>query len=177
MDRRRTGGRSRRAQEWPLRVLTPDVSAGGIEQALPEGPYGECVYDGHNDVVDQQVVNLEFASGSTASFTAAAFTPMECRKTRIFGSLGQLEGDGTTLVLHDFLTGRSEEVPFGVEGGASAAEGHGGADQELIRSFVATLAHGDRDPTGSDAAASLATHRIVWAAEQARHSGAVVSLG
>jgi hypothetical protein len=63
-------------------------------------------------VVDQQVANFEFASGVTgigsflssglltqsASLSVIAFTEEVCvRKTRIFGTLGQIEGDGASV--------------------------------------------------------------------------------
>ena len=87
---------------WPSRS-----TATSITQALREGPYGRCVYDCDNDVVDHQVVNLEYTGGVTASLTMTAFTPMGFRRTRIFGTRGTLEGDGYTVDVFDFLTGRT----------------------------------------------------------------------
>jgi predicted dehydrogenase len=45
-------------EEWPLTVLTEDVSEAGVLAALRDGPYGRCVYTGGNDVVDHQVVHI-----------------------------------------------------------------------------------------------------------------------
>ncbi len=53
-------------------------------------------------MVDSQVVNLEFVDGATASLSVVAFTEEICvRKTRLFGTLGQIEGDGTKVVKNE----------------------------------------------------------------------------
>ncbi|HEU5014978.1 MAG TPA: Gfo/Idh/MocA family oxidoreductase, partial [Roseiflexaceae bacterium] len=71
-------------RRWPLEVLTPDISEEGVLAALRDGPYGRCVYACDNDVVDHQVVNMNFVDGSTASFTMTAFTKQRNRETRLF---------------------------------------------------------------------------------------------
>ena len=47
-----------------------------------------CVYNCDNDVVDHQMVNMEFSSGATVNFTMNAFTSDMCRETRICGTMG-----------------------------------------------------------------------------------------
>lgn len=71
-----------------LRVLTPEPDQTTLRAALRDRPYGRCVYRCDNNVVDHQVVNMQFAGGRTASFTMTAFTRHEDRHTRIFGSRG-----------------------------------------------------------------------------------------
>ncbi|GAA0331266.1 Gfo/Idh/MocA family oxidoreductase [Actinoallomurus spadix] len=161
---------------WPLSALTFDTSPEGVRAALRDGPYGRCVYTCDNDVVDQQVVTIEYEGGVTASFTATAFTPMGFRKTRIFGSHGFIEGDGVRLTVEDFVTGGREVVETDDGEEVSLAGDHGGADQALADAFVAALAAGDPSLLLSDARTSLASHRLVWAAERARRTGTVVSL-
>lgn len=164
-------------ERWPLGVLTDDVTPDGVRKALEEGPYGTCVYSGHNDVVDHQVVNLEFTGGVTASFTMTAFSALDFRKTRIFGTQGSIEGDGRRIVVHDFLTDSQETITFDTTtGSASAADGHGGADTELVRAFLAALSTGDHRLVTSGPHESFESHRIVWAAERARRGGTVVTL-
>ena len=148
--------------------------------ALRTGPYGRCVYAGDNDVVDHQVVNMEFPSGATCSFTMSAFTPMEHRRTRLMGTHGFIDGDGHTLRVVDFRTGEDRTVDAVEEGGASAGpsveDGHGGGDEALTEAFLTAVSTGDTSTLRSDAAESLATHRVVWAAERARVTGTVVRL-
>lgn len=164
------------ARVWPLSILADPVTEESITAALRDGPYGRCVYDCDNDVVDHQVVAIEYEGGVTASLTMTAFTPMEFRKTRIFGSRGMLEGDGYTVRVVDFLTGSTTVTSIVDPQDAEAGEGHLGADSALTRSFLAAVA--DRDPTRilTSPADSLHTHQIVWAAERARRRGTVETL-
>lgn len=162
-------------ERWPLSVLSPDVSRAGMMEALASGPYGQCVFNGVNDVADHQVVGLEFDDGATASLTVSAFTPLDFRKTRVMGTEGMVTGDGRWLTIDDFRTASQEQLDLSGTGGASAADGHGGADSELVRSFLTAL-RGERTATSSSAHASFASHQIVWAAEQARKEARVVSV-
>ncbi|WP_336203918.1 Gfo/Idh/MocA family protein [Nonomuraea sp. LPB2021202275-12-8] len=168
------------AQEfWPLGAVTSDATAEGVTHALETGPYGRCVYDCDNDVVDQQVVMLEFRRGATASFTMTAFTPLEHRKTRIFGSHGFAEGDGRTIRVVDFAPGApgaEETIDTATSAGASLADGHGGGDLGLTLAFLDAVEAGDQAPLGADAAAALAGHLVVWAAERARETRTVLAL-
>jgi predicted dehydrogenase len=161
--------------QWPLTVLTHDPSEAGVLAALREGPYGRCVYNGDNDVVDHQVVDLEFPGGATASFTMSAFTRLEDRKTRIFGTRGLIEGDGVRLRVTDFLTDTDEEIDTGSSECTPTGD-HGGGDPALVAAFLQAVRTGDRSHVLTDATASLASHLVVWAAEQARHNKTVVDL-
>ncbi|MEV4736725.1 MULTISPECIES: Gfo/Idh/MocA family protein [unclassified Microbacterium] len=163
-------------ERWPLSVLTVDVTAGGVDRALREGPYGRCVFDGQNDVVDHQVVNIEYEGGVTASFTLTAFTELDFRKTRLFGTTGCIEGDGRTLRVHDFVRDEKYEITPGSSGNASAADGHGGADDALVRAFLDAVRTGDHSNLLSGPDESLDTHRIVWLAEESRARGSVVEV-
>lgn len=55
--------------------------------------YGKCVYKLDNNVVDHQVVNMQFVGGATASFTMTAFSNETHRSIKIHGSKGEIEGD------------------------------------------------------------------------------------
>ncbi|NUR84469.1 MAG: gfo/Idh/MocA family oxidoreductase, partial [Nonomuraea sp.] len=114
--------------------------------------------------------------GATVSFTMTAFTPLEHRKTRVFGSHGMAEGDGRTVRVVDFRDGSEEILDSRTSTGASAADGHGGGDGGLTAAFVDAVANRDQGRLGVDAAGALAGHLVVWAAERARESGTVVPL-
>ncbi|AXG76949.1 Gfo/Idh/MocA family protein [Streptomyces paludis] len=161
---------------WPLSAVTEEHTEPAVLDALRTGPYGRCVYAGDNDVVDHQVVTMEFPSGASCSFTMSAFTPMEHRRTRLMGTHGFIDGDGSTLRVVDFRTGEERTVAADPGAGPSAGDGHGGGDEALTEAFLTAVATGDASVLRSDAAESLATHRVVWAAEEARVSGTVVRL-
>ncbi|MEU0569608.1 Gfo/Idh/MocA family oxidoreductase [Nonomuraea sp. NPDC005983] len=161
---------------WPLSVLTDDLSEQGVLDALRTGLYGRCVYACDNDVVDHQVVNMEFESGATAAFTMTAFTPAAHRQTRVFGTRGSIDGDGERLVVHDFVTGRSETVDTRATGDATASGGHGGGDEGLVDAFLSAVTTRDRSPILSSPSESLHSHLIAWAAERSRLNGETVTL-
>lgn len=160
---------------WPVNVLTPTPTEASVLAALREGPYGRCVYRSDNDVVDHQVVSMQFPGGRTASFTMMAFTKMAHRKTEIFGTHGQLTGDGRYIHLYDFLTDATTTIDTEAAGG-SALAGHGGGDFGLMDAFVRAVAEEDPDQILSGPDETLASHLLVFAAEAARKSGTVVRL-
>jgi len=161
---------------WPLNVVAPVVTAANLEDGLRHGPYGRCVYECDNDVVDHQVVNLLFEGNRTASFTMTAFTATGHRQTRIFGTRGMLEGDGVQIRQTDFLTNQVTTIDTNTNSDGSQLSGHGGGDQGLMDNFVSAVA--EEDPTqiltGPDE--TLESHQIVFAAEQARLENRVVEL-
>jgi predicted dehydrogenase len=158
--------------EWPLAAVTPSRDRESVLRALRDGPYGRCVYNCDNDVVDNQVVAMQYASGLTATFTMTAFTPMQRRQTRLFGSHGSVDGDGRFLRVTDFRNGEAEMIDTGDPGEA----GHDGGDGGLVDALLTAVADNDPARLSSTMAASLASHRVVWAAERARLTGTVVRL-
>jgi predicted dehydrogenase len=161
---------------WPVSVITDTITEAGVAAALRDGPYGRCVYACDNDVVDHQVVAMEFGGGVTATFTMTAFTPHLDRRTQVFGTRGYLDGTGETVSVHDFVTGdtTTHEVP---SAGQDAAAGHGGGDAGLLDAFTTAVATGDASHILSGPAESLESHLAVFAAERARLTGTVQPVG
>lgn len=59
--------------QWSKHLVDADVlDIENVTDALRTGPYGQCVYHAGNDVVDHQVVNVEYEGGVTASMTMSA---------------------------------------------------------------------------------------------------------
>lgn len=160
---------------WPLGAVTDQATEESVLAALRDGPYGRCVYACDNDVADQQIVNIEYEGGVTAGLTVVAFSALGHRKTRIFGTRGSIECDGRTIAVCDFVTGHCEQIEVAALG-ASAADGHGGGDEGIVSAFVDALVQGDPTRILSSARDSLASHRVVWAAERSRTTGRTITL-
>lgn len=168
-------GRQQRGElGWPLDVLTPDLSEAGVRKALREGPYGRCVYECDNDVVDHQVVNIEYAGGTTAAFTMTAFNEGGGRRTTVFGTRGELRGDGENITHFDFLRDTTATIDTRLD--PAGLGGHGGGDYGLMDGFIAAVAERNPARVLSGPQESLETHLTVFAAEQARREGRVVQV-
>lgn len=168
------GGMLSRGQHgWPLDVILDEYTPAALDEALRAGPYGRCVYACDNDVVDHQVVAMEFPGGITATFTMTAFNQGGGRRTRIFGTGGELSGDGETVRVFDFMTGQTQVITPEQMGAMSAAGGHGGGDAGLMDAFTEAVALGSPGPIKSGPGESLASHLAVFAAERARLNGTV----
>lgn len=144
--------------------------------ALKTGSYGLCVYESDNDVVDNQVVNLEFSTGATVSFTMIAHTSLICdRQTRLHFTHGEIVGDmsGPSIMVTDFRPSpaTTTRIRPAQEGG-----GHGGGDLGLISSFVRAVNEGKQELVGTTIEEVMESHLCVFAAEMSRKEGKVVDV-
>lgn len=170
---------------WPVDVLTPVPTLATVTEALEKGPYGRCVYECDNDVVDHQVVNILFGGDKTAVFTMTAFNQAGHRQTRIFGTRGEIYGDGEKIHIFDFLTDQTRVIDTEAtsadaggarNGGGQVLGGHGGGDYGLMDHFVQAVSENNPGLILSGPDESLETHRMVFAAERARRENCVSNL-
>ena len=159
---------------WPINVITTDYTQDGVLEALRNGPYGRCVYECDNDVVDHQVVNLLYDNGVTASFTMIGPCETRDRETIVFGTRGELRGNGKQIVHYDYLSNETKEIITNLPDGSSG--GHGGGDYGLMGRFVQAVANRDPGYILSGPMESLETHLTVFAAERARREKTVVQV-
>ena len=147
-----------------------------VYEALKRGPYGKCVYACDNDVVDHQVVNLEFDGGCTVSFTMSAFNEGG-RFTRIFGTKAEAYADieAGTIDIYSFKTKEHKLIELNKIGG-TIFEGHNGGDTGIIIDVLKYF----RDEEPSKSICSLRTsylnHLICFAAEKSRHNDTIIDL-
>lgn len=161
--------------DWPVNILTFDTTEAGVTEALRTGPYGRCVYECDNDVVDNQVVNMLFEGNKTASFTMTAFTLAGHRRTCIFGTRGEIYGNGSEIHVTDFVSDETTTVDT-TKSDSSILGGHGGGDHGLMSAFIEAVATNDPSLLLSGPDETLESHLMVFAAEEARQENVVVDL-
>lgn len=200
---------------WPADVVVPDIEdlldEGGLEaarnglnrrlaedytqemsvQEIEARPwYGRCVYEGDNDVCDDQVVYITWdpdtdsgATAKRATFHMTAFTDGVCTKnTRIFGTKGEIQTDGRLIVVKNFVTGETQEIRPPLSAG-----GHNGGDFGLVRQFVLaidavkngrmSLDEAQVGFIGCTAQDIIVSHAMVFAAEEAGKTNSSVDWG
>lgn len=163
-------------EEWYSETIRKVVALEGtqdaLKEALQDGPYGRCVYRCDNDVVDHQVVNLEFEDGATVSFTMCAFTYEGSRIMDIMGTHGQIVCDmeKNEIEVRDFLTGNKTYHKI-----KTSVSGHSGSDDKFMKGFI-KIVETDGAFTLSGAAASVDSHLIALAAEESRVTGKTIDM-
>lgn len=162
---------------WPCSAITSHPTKETVYEALRTGPYGRCVFHCDNDVVDHQVVQMEFEDETLATLTMCAFTNSDGRQIKVMGTYGDIIGDIDTnrVIIQPF--GKSA-VTVDTAQIAGEADGHAGGDMRLIEYLVEAMAHAEGSPqllTSIDQ--SVQSHVMAMAAEHSRtHGGACIDL-
>ncbi|MFC5529649.1 Gfo/Idh/MocA family protein [Cohnella yongneupensis] len=153
------------------RLIADPPTVDNRMKAIKTGPYGKCVYRTDNNVVDHQVVNMEFESGATVMFSMCGLTRDINRIVQIMGTKGELRGDLVKgeIDLFEFAGGVRTLVQ------ASTGEGgHQGGDDGIMRQFLSDLREMRYENNLTSAEASLESHLMAFAAEQSRLRGGEV---
>ena len=161
------------ARIWPWSDVSLDSTREARRRALEAGLYGRCVYRCDNDVVDHQVVAVEFEGGAAASLTMQGLASEEQRTIRASGTRGELSG-----VLHSGVIEVSRHGVLGnqrYEVGGSAL-GHFGGDGGLLDHLTQVVSRQALGEVRASGRVSLESHLIGFAAEEARLSGSVIEM-
>ena len=160
---------------WPRSVITSSRQREDLWQALGHGPYGRCVYYCDNDVVDHQVVAMEFAGGISATLTMQGHSHQEGRTMRwdgsratIFVAIHPLHSE---IVVHHHRDRHCDHYRFR----HNPQDGHSGGDSGLLRAFARAVGEGERAPL-TNARDSLESHLLGFAAETARRDRCIVEM-
>lgn len=154
---------------WLQHLNLEEVNDTTIIRELQNGPYGRCVYHCDNDVVDHQITNFEFEDGVTAAFSMEALTHYGGRRTRVFGTKGDVIGDEHTITVTNAETGKQEN--WDASKAKQFESGHGGGDHGLVYDFVRAVAYQDASILTSTIQASMESHLMGFRAEESRLKG------
>jgi len=161
-------------RQWLQHMVLEEVNKNTIMRELKNGPYGRCVYRCDNDVVDHQVSNFEFENGITAAFSMEALTHYGGRRTRIFGTEGDIFGDEKNLTITNAVSGNQEV--WDARKALNGNSGHGGGDHGLVHDFVRAVRACDAGLLTSTIKVSMESHLMGFQAEASRLAGGKVEI-
>lgn len=150
-----------------------------IDEILKTSPYGRCVYYCDNDVVDNQVVNMQFGADKHITLTMSAFNKGG-RVTTFMGTKGELRADMENQVLefYDFKSRATTQLYTPDDQfDQSIAGGHGGGDSGIMQDLYEYIANNNPSESISDISVSCLSHLICFAAEESRLNNTVVDMG
>jgi Predicted dehydrogenases and related proteins len=142
-------------------------------EILHHSPYGKCVFRTDNNVVDNQVVAIEFENGITASFAMEACTGKWGRVISFCGTKGQIvaDTDEEKIFLYDFLSDKKTKIPF-----EESESGHLGGDEAVVAAFVDALFSKEKGAMSTNASEAFESHAMALASEKSRLEGRVVKM-
>jgi predicted dehydrogenase len=169
-------------REWPVYYLYTEQEEDYSDEAkikiLKRSPYGRCVYYCNNDVVDHQVVNIEFENGATANFTMHGFSEKEGRTIRIDGTkatlIGEFHDAYKKLTLYHHYSGK-KRIIINQKLSFRTVE-HGGGDPKLIDAFLASIINTNVKQSLTNARECLESHLMAFAANESRIKGRVIDM-
>lgn len=171
------------SHEWLLKYLAEHDLPVDDHEALRMDRFGRCVFSCDNDVVDHQVVNLEYEDGCTVSFTMCAFNEGG-RHIRIFGTDGELVASSGKHEMELFTFGAKNhgddaqkwETIYVDTIGNDIASGHGGGDTGIMIDVLSFLRGETPSNSICDVRVSYENHITGFAAEEARLTNKVISI-
>jgi len=173
-------------RDWPVEPLysglpeeaSEDYSDETKMRILRTSPYGRCVYKCDNDVIDHQVVNIEFENKVTANLIVHGFSEREGRSLRIDGTkatlIGEFADSGQKITIYDHFTGKSKVI-FS-EKLSIDYSGHGGGDFSLIDSFLETFTNPEKSQPLTNADETIESHLMAFAANESRLNAKVIKM-
>jgi predicted dehydrogenase len=158
--------------KW-LRIFTQNPNVDEVFQDKSLN-YGKCVYRMDNNVVDHQVVQMEFENGATASFTMTGFSNENHRTLTLHGTHGELNGDMDKKLIHVKPYGKA---PYTIDlrDFTTDFSDHGGGDKLLFMDFVQAVR--DNNSFLTNINDSVESHFLAFDAEKSRlHHGSVIDM-
>jgi predicted dehydrogenase len=146
-----------------------------VESLKTFNPHGACAYKTSSDIVDHQAVIVRFANGSTASHSMLQGAVLPCRRMRIMGTKGEIEGsiDSCKFVVrtYDFDKAWYNERTVDVTDEVLLSDHHAGGDVGIIKDFVNMLRGGETSVSCTKIDDSINSHLCVFKADESMESG------
>lgn len=132
-----------------------------------------CVYNSDKDIVDNQVIILEYANGIKATFSLNLFAGTPRRTIQITAANAYLSGDTSTNEIQIIRSdgGENKNISCTAKNNGS---GHGGSDKLFFDNFIDSIRNGVKPC--SDFYSGLVTTVIGTAIEKARLGKRVVEI-
>lgn len=137
-----------------------------IRQSLGDTPYGRCVYQAGNNVVDHQSTILSFAGGVTATFNLSAFTAKVNRSLKVMCEYGEIRAAEKPYCIEttSFFDDSTEQEQLDIAEG-----GHGGGDKAFMQHFMQSYLR--QIPFSTTLENSIESHVMSLLAERSRLAG------
>lgn len=140
-----------------------------------EHVFGQCVFQGENDAIDNQVVNMLFENGTTAHLTMTAFSDRCYRYIKVHGTEGEIYGDMDEGILYYTRYGEEQKkIDVNENSEVSLRDGHGGGDYYLYKDFYNLISGKETSESRTSISVSIESHLIGFKAEESRENGGKV---
>lgn len=156
--------------EWPARDICTVHTQDEHLDAVQNGPFGLCAWHAGNDVVDHQVVMMEFEGGATATCTLSGYSATNGRRIRLQGTQGEIlfdEASGT-ITTKKFADDKEDIIKVNPPGSYHPE------DQEIVDEWLSSIINST--PVTVNAGEALRTHAVVFAAEISRRENRTVEM-
>ena len=159
-----------RLEEWPARDICRIHTNEEHLKAIKTGPYGVCVWHAENDVVDHQVVLMEFEGGATATCTLTGYSATNGRRIRLQGTRGEILFDEAAETISTKLFSGNKEDLIRI----TSPQSYHPEDQNIVDEWLSSIINSTTVTV--DAVEALRTHAVVFAAEISRKENRTVEL-
>ena len=157
---------------WPFNIIAEaPLTQEKIEKAIETGPYGRCVFACDNDVVDHQIVEMQFENGVKAELTMTGFTKLCGRRITFFGTQGNITLDESEnkIMVDKFTLDENDSATIQINVLNENGYGHGGGDYGIVNTLYDILEGKTSNRTSLEE--SVESHLMAIAAEESRVQG------
>ena len=151
--------------DWPVNIVKENPTVESVSEELKTSRFGRCVYRCNNNVVDHQVVNMQYEDDITVQLTMCGFTIDMSRYLKVMGTRGEIIADQTANTVR-VRTFDGQEIIYDIATLTDDLSGHGGGDNQMMTEMFDAM--DTKAPTNSNIVNSISSHMQAFAAEYSR---------